>query len=314
MKKLAPFILLIPLMFLFSCKKKGSVDIQYLDYWIKNNTAPYEVQFYFDVHYQPSEITYNWDFGDGTVSSEKEPVHVYANKGLYTVKLTITNYKTVVEKSLTIDVSKDTMPIKVDFDYESTHNNYYAPCEIRFYNKTQYASDFFWNFGDATGSDEIEPTHIFQNDTTYNVALYAYSGGDTATSVMQIPIASPPNTIDIDVVSVWLPEELLGRDYELFYYTENMNETPTGLDPVYGDSRPFGWIIEEPLTYFNGDYNDDYLYFEVWDLHNNQAPVYDFGIQFKKIQEQYYPDTLYWDDGNGFAAAVALSYSNSDKK
>ncbi len=33
---------------------------------------------------------YNWDFGDGTGSTEQNPVHVYTTPGLYTVNLTVT--------------------------------------------------------------------------------------------------------------------------------------------------------------------------------------------------------------------------------
>ena len=36
-------------------------------------------------------VTYDWDFGDGESSTEKDPVHTYAKKGEYTVKLTVTD-------------------------------------------------------------------------------------------------------------------------------------------------------------------------------------------------------------------------------
>jgi PKD repeat protein len=36
-------------------------------------------------------VTWNWDFGDGKTSTEKDPVHVYADGGYYKVKLTGTD-------------------------------------------------------------------------------------------------------------------------------------------------------------------------------------------------------------------------------
>ncbi|MDO6603135.1 PKD domain-containing protein [Arenibacter palladensis] len=36
-------------------------------------------------------VSWTWDFGDGTTSSEKNPVHVYSEGGYYTAKLTATS-------------------------------------------------------------------------------------------------------------------------------------------------------------------------------------------------------------------------------
>ena len=36
-------------------------------------------------------ISWNWDFGDGSTSTEQNPSHTYSQAGLYTVKLTATN-------------------------------------------------------------------------------------------------------------------------------------------------------------------------------------------------------------------------------
>ena len=36
-------------------------------------------------------VSYEWDFGDGETSNERNPVHVYDKPGTYKVKLTITS-------------------------------------------------------------------------------------------------------------------------------------------------------------------------------------------------------------------------------
>jgi PKD repeat protein len=38
-----------------------------------------------------AKISYQWDFGDGTTSTDKNPKHSYPKRGSYTVKLTVTN-------------------------------------------------------------------------------------------------------------------------------------------------------------------------------------------------------------------------------
>ncbi len=310
MKRIYLLSFVFIIFFLGSCSKKGHILINSSGFWINNNKPPFDVQFYLDVSYQPKEISYHWDFDDGTTSDEKEPHHLFAKTGIYHVKLTIVNYKTTVEKTFDIDVSKDPMPIQVDFAYSSTNNKYYAPAEIQFTNLTQYASDFFWNFGDGRGSDETDPTHIFDSAGTYNVYLYAYCNGDTAANVLQMEILPPPSKISIDVVSIWLPDEYLGGLYDLHYYTDIFDETPNSIEGVVADDNPFGWIIGKDLFYFDGDYNSRPLYFEVWEVHDNQAPTYSFGTKFSDIQNSFYPDTLWWDDGNGFAAEVLISYGD----
>ena len=39
----------------------------------------------------PANITYAWDFGDGNTSTQKDPLHTYNQKGVFTVKLTVTS-------------------------------------------------------------------------------------------------------------------------------------------------------------------------------------------------------------------------------
>jgi PKD repeat protein len=39
----------------------------------------------------PGTLSYLWDFGDGTTASAKDPAHVYNKKGLFNVKMTVSN-------------------------------------------------------------------------------------------------------------------------------------------------------------------------------------------------------------------------------
>jgi len=55
---------------------------------VRSGFAPLTVQFSDDSKMGKS---YAWDFGDGSTSTEKNPTHVYATVGKFTVKLTVTN-------------------------------------------------------------------------------------------------------------------------------------------------------------------------------------------------------------------------------
>ena len=41
-------------------------------------------------------VTWEWDFGDGTISTQQNPVHTYANNGLYTPCLTVTYFDSTI--------------------------------------------------------------------------------------------------------------------------------------------------------------------------------------------------------------------------
>ncbi len=55
-----------------------------------------------------------WNFGDGTNSTEQNPVHVYSTAGNYTVKLVVSNAHGTVSKNIIISVLKSIPTIKWD--------------------------------------------------------------------------------------------------------------------------------------------------------------------------------------------------------
>jgi gliding motility-associated-like protein len=52
--------------------------------------APAAIQFY-NNSTGPGTLTYSWDFGDGNFSTATTPLHTYNQRGVYTVKLTVTS-------------------------------------------------------------------------------------------------------------------------------------------------------------------------------------------------------------------------------
>ena len=55
--------------------------------------------------YNTSQFTdsYSWDFGDGFTSTDENPIHVYAQEGVYEVTLTATSCDVVSTKTITFD-------------------------------------------------------------------------------------------------------------------------------------------------------------------------------------------------------------------
>lgn len=129
---------------------------------------PYTAEF---VNNSLGGLRFEWDFGDGTVSDEVTPVHLYSNPGTFTIRLKAfdsTSCNLVDESSVTIRVSS--IPTAA-FTYtplqpeENTATN--------FANQSVGATSYLWNFGDGDSSNAINPSHYFPATGTYKVCLNA---------------------------------------------------------------------------------------------------------------------------------------------
>lgn len=125
-------------------------------------------------------VSYFWVFGDCLTSTEQNPIHVYNATGAYDVSLTATNiYGTVVDsKAGYINITRAAPVVSWTADrFEG-----YAPMTVHFTNNTSnYTGTFFWDFGDGENSTEINPTHLFVNDGTYNTTLTLTRNGENYT-------------------------------------------------------------------------------------------------------------------------------------
>lgn len=90
------------LLFMFtSCEKDKEVDYG-PDILFTTAIDGYKVTF----NNTTEASTYKWDFGDGTTSTEKSPVHQYARKGKYVPTLTITANGKTYEGSTVLRLTK----------------------------------------------------------------------------------------------------------------------------------------------------------------------------------------------------------------
>ncbi len=116
-----------------------------------------------------------WDFGDGQISTDFSPKHIYANSGNYSITLTAENSfgcrQTLTKDSL-IDAYK---AVTADFDY--TYSNACQPPALVKFNNLTAAADsltFEWDFGDGSQiSGEKNPQHTYTNTGIYQVVLSA---------------------------------------------------------------------------------------------------------------------------------------------
>ena len=145
-----------------------------------------------------------WNFGDGTTSTEANPNHVFANPGLYTVTLTVSGPGGSANVSRQISAQSPSAPV-AGFTLDRTSG--VAPLTIQFTDQsTGTISAYAWNFLDGTGSAERNPAHTFNIPGTYNVLLTVIGPGGSSTAVRQITVTSPvPPTPTWTPTFTWTP-------------------------------------------------------------------------------------------------------------
>ena len=123
-----------------------------------------------------------WDFGDGTTSTEQNPVHVYATAGAFTVELTVTN------SVGTSTVSSDNLPVIAAFTASTTSGA--APLTINLTNTTVGATSYSWDFGDGTTATTTNASKTYSTGGTFTITLTATGTGGTDTATTDVTISS----------------------------------------------------------------------------------------------------------------------------
>ncbi len=110
--------------------------------------------------------TYVWYFGDGDSATGANPVHLYPDTGTYTVRQKVYNGCDTNSSVKLITVTCDTLPTAA-FTY-----GYLGSGSFQFTNGSSNAKSYSWDFGDASFSPAVNPTHGYLPGT-YDVILTA---------------------------------------------------------------------------------------------------------------------------------------------
>ncbi len=133
-----------------------------------------------------------WDFGDGNTSPEQNPVHTYTTAGVYAVSLTITNPCGSDTETKQEFITVYQAPI-ADFNMEV--NRGCINTDMYFYDASQYADTWEWDFGDGSPTSPTRnPTHQYADAGVYTITLKVTNdcGEDTYTQVDYVTIFDGP--------------------------------------------------------------------------------------------------------------------------
>jgi len=120
---------------------------------------------------------WNYNFGDGFTSMEKNPVHEYRKPGTYTVTLKVQGIKegklvqnTTVKQDLITVTGPPQSSLAANFTASPLSGN--APLKVTFTDKSTGDPDFWiYQFGDGTASSSRNPVHTFLSPGDYDVTL-----------------------------------------------------------------------------------------------------------------------------------------------
>ncbi|AKB65893.1 PKD domain-containing protein [Methanosarcina mazei] len=155
---------------------------------IIEGTFPLAVQFSDNSSYTESV---EWNFGDGDSSTERNPVHIYSEAGLYSVSLIATGNGTSVTKTVD-DFINVTAPPVPDFITNVTEGTF--PLTVQFTDNSRYAESVIWDFGDGDSSFQRNPVHTFTASGLYTFSLTATGNNTSVTKIADdfINVTVPP--------------------------------------------------------------------------------------------------------------------------
>ncbi len=138
---------------------------------------------------------YEWDFGDGNVSSDPDPFHVYTFEGNFSVTLQVTTSEGCsfsIVKSRYINVSPG---VNADF-FAPISSACKPPVNLNFSNFSTGPGTltYAWNFGNGQTSTVKDPVGTFNTAGDYTVTLVATSSAGCADTVRK-PVSIPAGTI-----------------------------------------------------------------------------------------------------------------------
>ncbi|MCD6361981.1 MAG: PKD domain-containing protein [Armatimonadetes bacterium] len=133
---------------------------------------------------------WQWDFGDGNTSTEKNPVHRYTKKGNYTVTLKVWD-NVGASSSTSRQITVRNIPPSPNFSIslDSPKVNQEVKFKDLSIDADGYIVNWTWDFGDGNISYEKDPVHKFKKSGKYNVTLTVRDNdGDTAKLTKQITV------------------------------------------------------------------------------------------------------------------------------
>lgn len=216
-----------------------------------SGTFPMTVQFS-DLS-KGDPVSWSWSFGDGSTSSEQNPVHTYSAAGIYNVQLTVTNAAGSDTKTAYGFITTGE-GMQAGFTFTTSNPDNLAPLTVAFTDaSTGTYQRIVWNFGDGYVSSEKNPIHTYTKPGNYTVTQTITDSryGSSASQTIQVKqkfaadFSVTPSTGSAPL-TVTLTDTSVGNPIGWVWYI--LNEDETVLVSIPGQSKEV-YTIPSPGNY-----------------------------------------------------------------
>ncbi|TVR81554.1 MAG: PKD domain-containing protein [Chitinophagaceae bacterium] len=119
-------------------------------------------------------LSWFWDFGDGNTSTDENPVHSYLTEGFFSVSLTVTD-ENGCDSTITYDdyvwIEDPVAGFVADTNFATC-----PPLLVNFEDaSTGFVNQWQWDFGDGSGSNMQDPSHIYTLPGGFDLTLIVTS-------------------------------------------------------------------------------------------------------------------------------------------
>ena len=147
--------------------------------------------------------TYRWEFGDGSVSTARNPTYTYFTPGDYRIELTVTGPGGVSVMSRVVRA----YPAPKAYFEVAPDQVYVNDVSIRCFNLSQGATSYLWDFGDGDTSKVKEPYHKYMEEGIYDISLWAYSENGCSDQYILSPAVTVLPVGDVRFPTVFMPNK-----------------------------------------------------------------------------------------------------------
>ncbi len=182
---------------------------------------------------------YTWDFGNGSNSVDFSPSITYYNEGIFTVKLSVFNQFGVMSETSRLIVIHPVpkalfkpLPYRVKIPGQT----------VTFFNYSENASDYRWDFGDGNFSEDIIPVHQYTRTGIFDITLYITSL-EGCKDTFLLPAAVDAFSDGLKVPNAFMPDK---EGFSGGYY-----ESGDPCNHIFYPAVAIGDLVEYELRIYN---------------------------------------------------------------